>query len=420
MPCRSSNGSTFRTKLCPFKPTEFSLRRDVRLKQQEAIKAKTVAGGLAECRKLLVDDIRGFRVVQKVYMPGLSHLLDDTEDDSRFGTRPEAFKLMLPSQLSPDERTSWCLPDLSTLEARFRYAQADGALAEICRLRQLFQGLSDQTRKHITNSQSTGRTRSQGTFDRYNAQISRFAAVYRNARRALVALDPEGKIVKWTSRFLELNDGDIRGPGRETDEPSDGHTVSSWIWLVPKASQPLDIPRPANVDTNTPNEQDLSQRAASGEEVAVSIRAHWARCQARAERHEEEVELTLEEMRRTIEFFKWKSRWWLTLKDARVNSAEPPDPQVQHGLRAYAHRQASIYSSLAVAYANHWRKFLVDHSLGTEWLSQTPATPPPANDPIPTVDVDGPLEGDEDEDDADPGDPTDPEFEEIFADLHGN
>ena len=121
-------------ELHPFKLTKFSLRRDVRLKQQEAIKAKTVAGGLAESRKLLANDIRAFRVVQKVYMPGLSHLLDDTDDDTRFIARPELFKLMLPSQLSPDERTSWCLPGLSTLETRFRYAQADDALAEICRL----------------------------------------------------------------------------------------------------------------------------------------------------------------------------------------------------------------------------------------------------------------------------------------------
>ena len=137
----------------------------MRFKQQEAVKAKTTAGGLADTRKLLANDIRAFRVIQKVYMPGLSHLLDDMEDDSRFSARPELFKLMLPSQLSPNECASWCLPGLSTLEARLRYTQADDALAEICQLRQLFQGLSDQTRKHITNTQSTGKTRLQGTFD---------------------------------------------------------------------------------------------------------------------------------------------------------------------------------------------------------------------------------------------------------------
>ena len=381
------------------------------MKQQEAIKAKTVAGGLAERRKLLVNDIQEFRVVQRVYMPGLSHLLDDVDNDSRLSTRPELFKLMLPSQLSPDERKSWCLPDLSILEARFRYAQADDALAEIRRLRQLFQGLSDQSRKHITNSQSTGRTRSQGTFDRYQAQISRTATVYRNARRALIALDPDGKITEWTPRFLELKDTDIHGPGREDNELSEGHTISSWIWL---------IPRPTDPNADNSNEQDLSRRAASGEEVAVSIRAHWARCQARAERHEEEVELTLEEMRRTVEFFKWKAGWWLSLEDTRAKSATPPDPQVQHGLRAYAHRQASIYSSLATAYVNHWRKFLTEHSLGTTWLNLYHTTPPPANESAPITDVDEPLEDNEDEDGADLESPTDPAFEEMFADLHGN
>ena len=132
--------------------------------------------------------------------------------------------------------------------------------------------------------------------------------------RSLIALDPNSEITQWPSRFLELKDADIRGPGRDEDnEPSEGRTVSSWIWLVPKPSLPLETPRPdTNTNTDIPSD-DLSTGAASGEEVAVSIRAHWARCQARAERYEEEVELTVEEMRRTLEFFKWKSHWWLTL-----------------------------------------------------------------------------------------------------------
>ena len=121
---------------------------------------------------------------------------------------------------------------------------------------------------------------------------------------------------------------DIRGPGKDDDKASEGKTIPSWIWLIPKCS-----------DSNNPNTvvgdsevSDLQNRAASGEEIAVSIRAHWARCQARAEHYEEEVALTVEEMRWVLEFFKWKSQWWLELQDARVNSAAPPDPQVQHGL----------------------------------------------------------------------------------------
>jgi len=218
-------------------------------------------------------------------MPGLSNVLED--DDTRFDTRPDLFELMLPSQLSPNERQSWCLPDIVTLEARFRYAQADDALAEIRHLRRLYQGLSDQNRKHIHNSQGT-QTRSKGTFDRYKTRISRFATVYRHARRSLIALDLTGEITQWPPRFLELKDSDICGPGRDEDEPSEGQIVSSWIWVIPKSTQapneftPDDVTGPA-VRVNDPDKTDLSMRAVSGKEVAVSIRAHWARCQARAE-----------------------------------------------------------------------------------------------------------------------------------------
>ena len=360
MPSRSRIASTFLTTCHSCHVADHPLRRELRLKAQEATKANTTAEGLSKRRKHLAKSIRELRNVQKVYMPGLSHLLDDSDGDSKLDTRPELFKLMLPSQLPPDTRESWCLAGLPALETRFRYAQADDALAEIRQLRRLYQGLSDQNRKHITTSQGTG-TRSQGTFQRYMTRISQFATLYRQARRALIMLDPEGKVIRWSSRFLELKDADISGPARE-GEPSEGRLVSSWIWLVPKSTQSLDIPRSnasrPNVDTEDPDKPDLSKRAASGEEVAVSIRAHWARCQARAERYEEEVELTVEEMRRTLEFFKWRSSWWLALQDARANSAAPPDPQVQHGLRAYAHRQASMYSSLVTTY--------VEHSLGTK------------------------------------------------------
>ena len=390
----------------------------MRSKQQEAIKANAAVEGLAERRKVLAQRIQEFRNIQKVYMPGLSHLLDNA-DDARLNASPELFKLMLPSQLASEDRQSWCLPDLSTLEARFRYAQADDTLAEVRHLRRLFQGLSDQNKKHINSSQNTI-TRAKGTFERYKVRISRFAALYRHSRRALVALDPKGKITGWTSRFLELKDADIRGPGREENESSEGRTLPSWIWRVQRPSQSPDASAPdCTAGGNNSEHSDLSKRAASGEEVALSIRAHWARCQARAERYEEEVELTLEEMRRTLEFFKWKSRWWLSLQDVRANSITPPDPQVAHGLRAYAHRQASIYSSLIAVYVQHWRGFLLEHSLGQQWLILYPTTSPSPTRPAGSEGADEPLGQGEGEDEVNSENPVDPEFEEKFDDLPG-
>lgn len=351
-------------------------------------------------------------------MPGLSYLLDSA-NDSGLDARPELFKMLLPSQLSFDNRESWCLPGLPTLEARFRYAQANDALAEIRRLRRLFQGLLDQSKKHITSSQHTI-TRTKGTFERYKVCISRFAELYRHARCALIILDPMGEITRWTSRLLELKDADIKGPGRDKHKTSEGRTVPSWIWNVSKTPQSCDtsIPNDASAATNNSKYANLSECAASGEEIALSIRAHWARCQARAERYEEEVQLTVEEMRRTLEFFRWKSRWWLSLQDARSNSTMAPDPQVVHGLRAYSHRQASMYSSLVHIYVEYWRTFLVENSLGYEWLALHPSNLRPSAGPG-SNEPSGNSE-DEDEDEVDLGEPADPEFEERFVDLPGS
>jgi hypothetical protein len=128
----------------------------------------------------------------------------------------------------------------------------------------------------------------------------------------------------------------------------------------------------------------------------------------------------VEEMRRTLEFFMWKSRWWLTLQDACGGSAIPLDPQVQHGLQAYANRQALVYSSLCTTYVNHWRRFLVQHSLGLEWLKLYPVTSPPSTEPTAADRLDEPVQGDEVEVELDSEEVTDQEFEERFADVHDN
>lgn len=97
------------------------------------IKVNTIVEGLAKRQKVLAQRIQEFQNIQKIYISGLSHLLDNM-DDARLNASPELFKLMLPSQLASEDCQSWCLPDLSTLEAHFRYAQADNTLAEICYL----------------------------------------------------------------------------------------------------------------------------------------------------------------------------------------------------------------------------------------------------------------------------------------------
>jgi len=115
-------------------------------------------------------------------------------------------------------------------------------------------------------------------------------------------------------------------------------------------------------------------------EVVDSMRVHWAKCQARADRYKEEVALTVEEMGRTLRFFEWKKSEWLSLQSSRMQSKSPPPVEVQRGLHTYGCRQVHIYNTLIVSFINLWRKFLVPNNLGSEWLCQYPV----ATDPLAT------------------------------------
>ena len=414
------------------------------------LSAKTKAGvttahrhaEILELRTAIMKNLSELRASQRVYMPGVTSVLDEVQS----GEAPEdSFKLWLPSEISAEDRQTWCLPDIPYLELRIRYAQADDCLAELRRLRRLLQGLWDQNAKHPSSSQSNV-TRSQGLFEGFKARIQRNAARYTHARDAMLALDPNEKFApRWMQRFRKLNESDIRGPGREKEDKSEGQFVLTWIWLVPRISHP---PPPAGTaqDTTSPSPSDPDSEttttgqptAADEAELEDSMRVHWAKCQARAERYEEEVALTIEEMGRTLNYFRWKRSWWLSLASERAKSDSPPSPGVQRGLDAYAHRQASIYETLIASFASRWKKTLLSHGLSPVWLSEYPDTvdplssrpsrghpqpktnatadttthkpgqtecdpPPPATQAAPET-IDAPMVGDTDTDDDDDDD----------------
>jgi hypothetical protein len=102
-------------------------------------------------------------------------------------------------------------------------------------------------------------------------------------------------------------------------------------------------------------------------------RVHWAKCQARAERYEEEVKLSVEEMGRTLRYFEWKRDWWLSLKPKHSSPNYPFE--IQQGLRAYASRQSHLYDELVTLFVAHWRAFLAARSLGSSWLGQYTSRP---------------------------------------------
>jgi len=89
--------------------------------------------------------------------------------------------------------------------------------------------------------------------------------------------------------------------------------------------------------------------------------------------------LTVEEMGRTLKYFKWKRSWWESISSGRVRSNNPPPPDVQDGLRAYASRQSDVYDQLITLFVNDWRGFLSTHSLGSSWLHNYPLSAHPVS-----------------------------------------
>ena len=334
---------------------------------------------LLELRNALSRNLLELRQSQEIYMPGLTPLLEGDEH------LDGPIKLWLPSELSDGDRAKWCLPGIPNLELRFRYAQADDSLAEIRRLRRLLQGVQDQNAKHLSQTQRNI-TRSKGVFNGFTARISRAVKRYRHSRQAMLVLDPSQQLSPgWMNRFQVLEDSDVRGPGRESYEQSEGRFQPSWIWQVPQQTgdPPDSEPSPSGPTTTTslspgPGGSAADPISAAGDqEVANSMRVHWAKCQARADQYEEEVVLTVEEMGRTLRYFEWKRLQWLSLQSSREQSATPPPIDVQQGLHAYAHRQAHIYEALIVSFVGRWRKVLVPHNLGSDWLHHYSVAPDP-------------------------------------------
>ena len=84
-----------------------------------------------DLQKSILRTISELRQSQCILMPELGPILDKLSDDE---TSEDAFKLLLPSELSMDDRGARCPPNMPALEFRFRYAQADDSLAELRRL----------------------------------------------------------------------------------------------------------------------------------------------------------------------------------------------------------------------------------------------------------------------------------------------
>lgn len=271
-------------------------------------------------------------------------MLLDEIDPATVSESPETVKLWFPSQLPRDS-----CEGLPHLEFRLRLAQAYDALDLIRRLRGVYHAILLKNQVHVSNSNGT-MTRAKSVFTNFSFRIDQAAARYRDARLALLRLDPNEELSRWKKDLQELHRQDIRGPAREAGEKSESLREMSWIW---KTSSLRD-----NTGINDPDLQPI-------------MRVEWCKATARAERFEEEVELVVEEMRRTLAFFEWSARSWEEMGGVRASEPKISSATVI-GLKAYAVRKATLFRRLIVVFLQDWYECLEHKSLGSDWLTRYP------------------------------------------------
>ncbi|KAI0059388.1 hypothetical protein BV25DRAFT_1785942, partial [Artomyces pyxidatus] len=250
------------------------------------------------------------------------------EDNS---DRPEYTTLWLPSQIPANLRSSGCTAGLIEKEIRLRVAQADDALHHIRRQLRVRLALIHHKRIHVDGPGQRAMTRAQTMLKRVNEKLQRYVAKYRRARVALETLEPGGP---WEADVPELSDKDVRSPTKDEKGVGKGRRELSWIWRVQRQDS-RDVP---------------GAREATEEEVHESMRVEWAQGRARVRRWREEIQLLLEEMRRTAETLMERSAMWTRRAEQHTDVSD----DIARGLRAYAHRQANIHCSLAVSFVQLW------------------------------------------------------------------
>ena len=230
-----------------------------------------------ELRNTLFKNLVELLKSQQIYMPGLIPLLDDNKS-------LEELELLLPSDLSQEDRVVWCLPGIPELEFCFWYTQADDTLAEIRCLCRTLQGLWDQNMKHASLSQQ-GSNHSRSVFEGFLARLCHAVGRYHHSRLAMLALNPSQRLSpRWKDHFQELRDANVRGPGRDPDDKLEGTFQPSWIWLIPQLAN---CTPDSNLSSAELRQSELPTTTSTGPEseklVADAMLIHWAKCQARAE-----------------------------------------------------------------------------------------------------------------------------------------
>ena len=301
-----------------------------------------------ERRRTLTKDIDSLRNPQRFYMPGVEPLLDMI-NPILLADRPESVDLQLPSTIPPTLRDTQCIKELPEIEYWLRIARATSALHQIHLYRRILQALALKTQVHIKNTQKTC-TRMRSVFEKVKAKQAQAVMTYRVSWTAIKNLAPNEEFGRWKSTLQKLEDSDLHGPGREEFELSASRFVQSWIWSTA-------------IQTST---------SAEDPDLNVTLRVEWCKAQEQARRYEEEVELVVEEMRRTLVTLELNACDWDERGGSPSHHTSPLDPRVVSGATAYAYKQADIQRKLVKVFLDDWYEDLENQPLAAFWLSRYP------------------------------------------------
>ncbi|PPR04539.1 hypothetical protein CVT26_002506 [Gymnopilus dilepis] len=377
---------------------EESQRRLRRVAKQVESQATTrKEANLTEQRNQLTARIRAWEQLVPIYMPGLLQYQIERqaagEDVFTVAEHSELIQLWLPSRLPASYRPQVCSNDLPEIEDRLRTAQCHDALRAIRYILKIKTRLIKFKHKNL-RGQREG-TRSRAVIDRVHEKARVGAEKYRASRTAKLSLIGPGE---WEKELQVLRDEDVRGyqdPDRLRKYQGRRGTLEDHQ-LEAEQSRASSSTMPNETDDFTLFREERTRRDGTGETRRTLswiwrtgkvvddpdnatddiLRAEWAKSRARAARAEEEVKLLQEEMRRTYEYLKWKSKEWLSQATRRS-----VDQALAEAFAAYAQSQSSLYSLLADRFYSTWQSPLED---ATEPTPATLSTPPAPLEPSPT------------------------------------
>ena len=168
---------------------------------------------LEEKRSSLIRQFVIWQPIQLTYTPHVASLLPlDAADSDSYYSNPKSAPLYFPSSLPPEIRQCSELKEIHEAEQHLREAQANDALADVCRLHHVIQGLWQFKKLNVSGTGNRPNTWMLDSHSRFQTKLQRTANRYHVAYTALMALDPNGQ---WKEQLKELKPSDIRGDQAE-------------------------------------------------------------------------------------------------------------------------------------------------------------------------------------------------------------